>query len=54
MLKLAASETKAAIGTGAKIEWRVSTQEAADEISKVLSRGDLGSIKVVVVPKKGP
>ena len=54
MLKSAASETKAAIGTGAKIGWRVSTQEATDAISKTLIKNDYRNIKVVVVPKKGP
>jgi hypothetical protein len=36
-----------------KIEWQVSTPEAASEISKLLQRNNYGQIDVVVVPKKG-
>ena len=41
-------------GTNATVEWHVSTQAAADAISRTLKDSGNTRITVVVVPKKGP
>ena len=41
-------------GTGASIEWKTSTRDAADAIRVVLKDSGIKGIAVVVVPKRGP
>jgi Restriction endonuclease fold toxin 5 len=54
VVKEAEQQVRAAAGTGARIEWRVATQEAADALTDLFAANDQlrGKIDVVVVPRK--
>jgi hypothetical protein len=53
-VKEAEGQLDAAAGTGARIEWQVSSQQAADALNELIGSRDTlrGRVTVVVVPKR--
>jgi hypothetical protein len=52
VLEEARRQANAASGSGARIEWQFSNEDAAKSVRRVLDNAGLENIRVVVVPKK--